>query len=123
MKKIIEYTVKAILIVLVLLGYQSLHRYLDVQLDKSYQIIWAYLGYAIRILSLILCGMILAYNEFKSGKAGVIKFILLVMAIALIAYPFNPFNTGFLAANHIMIEELITIMALTCGILLTGIKF
>jgi len=119
MKKFIEYMVKGILIVLVLLGYQSLTRYTDAQ----FEVLWQYVEYAFMILSYIVCGMIIAYNERKSGKANVIKFVLFLIAIVLIGFPFSGILGHTILGNMVMLKELVKVLALTFGILLTGIKF
>ena len=119
MKKFIEYAVKAILIVLVLLGYQALDRYADLQFGEIW---WGVLSYAALILGHIACGMILAYNEHKSGKSGITKFVLVVIAIVLVLYVYDPFKLSFIAQNHAMMAELIRVLALIFGILLTGLK-
>lgn len=121
MRKFIEYTVKLILIVLVLLGYQALVRYTNSQVATTYQIWWGYLSYGVLVLSHMACGMILAYNERKSGKAGVTKFVLFVIAVLLVVYPFIITNVTVIR-NQPMFQELVRILALTFGILLTGIK-
>lgn len=121
MRKFIEYTVKLILIVLVLLGYQALVRYTNNQYAKTYEIWWGYLSYAILVISHLACGMIMAYNERKSGKAGVTKFVLFLIAILLIAYPFSFANVTVIQ-NQPMFQELVRVLAISFGILLTGIK-
>jgi hypothetical protein len=123
MKKFIEYMVKGILIILVLLGYQSILRYTDVQFASTYKNLWFYFGYAALILSYIACGMILAYNERKSGKASVTRFILVLMGIVLIGFPFSSVLGTTVLRNYVMLTELVKVFALTFGILLTGIKF
>lgn len=122
MRKFIEYTVKLILIILVLLGYQALVRYGNSQAAASYQYVWwGYLSYAILVLSHLACGLIMAYNERKSGKAGVTKFVLFLIAIILVVYPFSYSNTAVIQ-NQPMFQELVRVLAFAFGILLTGIK-
>ncbi len=123
MKKFIEYAVKGILIVLVLLGYQSLTRYTDAQFVITYKTWPKYLEYAALILSYIACGMILAYNEHKSGKASVTKFVLVLIGIILIGFPFSGVLGTTVLRNYVMLKELVKVLALTFGILLTGLKF
>jgi hypothetical protein len=123
MRKFIEYMVKGILIVLVLLAYQSFKRYTDAQFVSSYKTLWSYFGYASMILSYIVCGMIIAYNERKSGKASVTKFVLVLIAILLIGFPFSSVLGNTVLRNYVMLTELVKVFALTFGILLTGIKF
>jgi len=123
MRKFIEYMVKGILIVLVLLAYQSFKKYTDAQFVSSYNNIWYYPGYASMILSYIVCGMIIAYNERKSGKASVTKFVLVLIAIVLIGFPFSSVLGNAVLRNYVMLTELVKVFALTFGILLTGIKF
>jgi hypothetical protein len=115
--------VKGILIVLVLLGYQSFTRYTDAQFTSSYKTLWFYFGYASMILSYIVCGMIIAYNERKSGKASVTKFVLVLIGIVLIGFPFSSVLGNTILRNYVMLTELVKVFALTFGILLTGIKF
>ncbi len=123
MKKFIEYAVKGILIVLVLLGYQSFTRYTDAQFASTYKTLWFYFEYAALILSYIACGMILAYNERKSGKASVTKFVLVLIGIILIGFPFSSILGSTILSNMVMLKELVKVLALTFGILLTGLKF
>jgi hypothetical protein len=123
MKKFVEYMVKVILIVLVLLGYQSFTRYTDAQFASSYRTVWFYFEYASMILSYIVCGMIIAYNEHKSGKASVTNFVLVLIAIVLIGFPFSGVLGSTVLRNYVMLTELVKVLALTFGILLTGIKF
>jgi len=123
MRKFIEYMVKGILIVLVLLAYQSFTRYTDAQFVSTYKTLWFYFEYASMILSYIVCGMIIAYNERKSGKASVTKFVLVLIAIVLIGFPFSGVLGITILSNMVMLKELVKVFALTFGILLTGIKF
>jgi len=122
MRKFIEYMVKGILIVLVLLAYQSFTRYTDAQFVSTYKTLWFYFEYASMILSYIVCGMIIAYNERKSGKASVTKFVLVLIAIVLIGFPFSGVLGITILSNMVMLKELVKVFALTFGILLTGIK-
>ena len=123
MRKFIEYMVKGILIVLVLLAYQSFTRYTDAQFASTYKTLWFYFEYASMILSYIVCGMIIAYNERKSGKASVTKFVLVLIGIVLIGFPFSGVLGITILSNMVMLKELVKVFALTFGILLTGIKF
>jgi len=122
MRKFIEYGVKLILIVLVLLGYQAIAAYANYQFSSKYPIYWSYVSYYALVLSYILCGMILAYNERKSGKAGLTKFVLVVIAVFLIGFPWSLVGGTLVLQNYKMLMELVRVMAVTFGILLTGLK-
>jgi hypothetical protein len=67
--------------------------------------------------------MILAYNEHKSGKASVTKFVLVLIGIILIGFPFSSILGSTILSNMVMLKELVKVLALTFGILLTGLKF
>lgn len=122
MKKFIEYAVKLILIVLVLLAYQSMSAYAIHQAASTYGIWWTYLSYYALVFGHIVCGMIIAYNEHKSGKASVTKFVLSLIAIFLIIYPFGLIGGTFFLQNHAMSMELVRVLSIIFGILLTGLK-
>jgi len=122
MRKFIEYMVKGILIVLVLLAYQSFTRYTDAQFASTYKTLWFYFEYASMILSYIVCGMIIAYNERRSGKASVTKFVLVLIAIFLIGFPFSSILGTTVLRNYTMLSELVRVLSITFGILLTGLK-
>jgi len=122
MKKFIEYGVKLILIVLVLLAYQSISAYANVQASTKYLIWWTYLSYAAMVFCYILCGMIIAYNERRSGKASVTKFVLVLIAIFLIGFPFSSILGTTVLRNYTMLSELVRVLSITFGILLTGLK-
>jgi cation transport ATPase len=122
MKKFIEYGVKVILIVLVLLAYQSMSIYANYQVHQNYLTWWFYVSYAAMVCSYILCGMIIAYNERRSGKASVTKFVLFLIAIFLVGFPFSMSLWTAVTRNYTMLSELVRVLSITFGILLTGIK-
>ena len=122
MKKFIEYGVKLILIVLVLLAYQSMSEYAKNLYTTTYNIWWSYLSYAAMVFCYIVCGMIIAYNERRSGKASITKFVMILIAIFLIGYPFSLTLGITVLRNHTMLSELVRVLSITFGILLTGLK-
>lgn len=123
MRKFIEYAVKLILIVLVLMGYQAFKHFTESQAAAHYEYLsWGLFAYAALVFSYILIGMILAYNERRSGKAAVTKFVLFVIAVYLIGFPFSSILGTVVSRNYGLLSELVRVLSILFGILLTGLK-
>jgi sulfite exporter TauE/SafE len=123
MRKWIEIIVKVILLGVLLLASQELIGYLENNFAQTFKYTWVTmtLFYAIRVLTYMIAGGILAYNERKSSKAAIYRTLLFGIGVFLVAIPFL-FNQPFYLTNGDFFRELIRILALAFGILLTGMK-
>lgn len=123
MRKWIEIIVKVILLGVLLLASQELISYLENHFAQTFKYTWVTmtLFYAVRVLTYMIAGGILAYNERKSSKAAIYRTLLFGIGLFLVAVPFL-FNQPFYLTNGDFFRELIRILALAFGILLTGMK-
>jgi sulfite exporter TauE/SafE len=123
MRKWIEIIVKVIVLGVLLLASQEVIGYLENNFAQTFKYTWVTmtLFYAIRVLTYMIAGGILAYNERKSSKAAIYRTLLFGIGLFLVAIPFL-FNQPFYLSNGDFFRELIRILALAFGILLTGMK-
>lgn len=123
MRKWIEVIVKVILLGVLLIASQELTGYLENHVAQTFKITWITmtLFYAIRVLTYMIAGGILAYNERKSSKAAIYRTLLFGIGLFLVVVPFL-FNQPFYLTNGEFFRELVRILALAFGILLTGMK-
>ena len=123
MRKWIEVIVKVILLGVLLIASQELIGYLETHFAQTFKNTWLTmtLFYAIQVLTYMIAGGILAYNERKSSKAAIYRTLMFGIGLFLIAIPFL-FNQPFYLTNGFFFRELIRILALAFGILVTGMK-
>ena len=123
MRKWIEIIVKVILLGVLLIASQELIGYLETHVAQTFKITWITmtLFYATRVLTYMIAGGILAYNERKSSKAAIYRTLLFVIGLLLVMIPFV-FNQPFYLQNGEFFRELVRILALAFGVLLTGMK-
>jgi sulfite exporter TauE/SafE len=123
MRKWIEIIVKVILLGVLLIASQELISYLENNFAQTFTYTWVTmtLFYAVRVLTYMIAGGILAYNERKSSKAAIYRTLLFGIGLFIVAVPFL-FNQPFYLTNGDFFRELIRILALAFGILLTGMK-
>ena len=110
------------MIVLALMAYQSVSAYANHLFESTYNYMWSLLSYAAMVLCYMLCGMIIAYNEGRSGKSPVTKFVLLLIAVFLIIYPFGLIKANIVVRNAVMLKELTRVLSLVFGIMTARIK-
>ena len=123
MRKWIEIIVKVILLGVLLIASQELIGYLETRVAQTFKITWITmtLFYATRVLTYMIAGGILAYNERKSSKAALYRTLLFGIGLFLVVVPFL-FYQPFYLTNGEFFRELVRILALAFGILLTGMK-